>query len=286
MPHSSRKKHPSQAQSHKRLEITDSSGWTHVTTGGNARRLLRHNHHQTTPRHDSEPQREPEKENQQLQPDSRAVLTPAEAPPNVTLEQLKRQLHTYRTRWEQSAAFTQVQQGLSRLGLHENNTGAFTEDGRIVCIGLGSPSGFLRGGWVDRRSVSMYQLAALASIMDWIEKHQSNRISVFAQDPVFNAHDISLLASLDITVLEHPVAFEKVSAQTLLFAPGAERTHLEQLLAHNPAVVFGGPLEEIESEVVKRFVQSRDSVQLPLFAEQEHAFWKMRVYYPRTEKGD
>lgn len=38
----------------------------------------------------------------------------------------------------------------------------------IVCIGLGSPSGFLRGGWVDRRAVSMYQLAALASILEWI----------------------------------------------------------------------------------------------------------------------
>lgn len=35
---------------------------------------------------------------------------------------------------------------------------------RIVCVGLGSPSGFLRDGWVDRRSVSMYQLAALESI--------------------------------------------------------------------------------------------------------------------------
>jgi hypothetical protein len=38
----------------------------------------------------------------------------------------------------------------------------------IVCVGLGSPSGFLRGGWVDRRAVSMYQLAALASILKWI----------------------------------------------------------------------------------------------------------------------
>lgn len=38
----------------------------------------------------------------------------------------------------------------------------------VVCIGLGSPSGFLRGGWVDRRAVSMYQLAALRSIMSWI----------------------------------------------------------------------------------------------------------------------
>ena len=37
---------------------------------------------------------------------------------------------------------------------------------RIVCIGLGSPSGFLKGGWVDRRNVSMYQLAGLVSVVD------------------------------------------------------------------------------------------------------------------------
>lgn len=40
----------------------------------------------------------------------------------------------------------------------------------IVCIGLGSPSGFLRGGWVDRRSVSLYQLAALVGVMELISK--------------------------------------------------------------------------------------------------------------------
>jgi hypothetical protein len=39
----------------------------------------------------------------------------------------------------------------------------------VVCIGLGSPSGFLRDGWVDRRAVSLYQLAALASIKDRVD---------------------------------------------------------------------------------------------------------------------
>ena len=42
---------------------------------------------------------------------------------------------------------------------------------RIVCVGLGSPSGFLRDGWVDRRSVSMYQLAALESIKLLLERN-------------------------------------------------------------------------------------------------------------------
>lgn len=48
----------------------------------------------------------------------------------------------------------------------------------IVCIGLGSPSGFLRGGWVDRRSVSLYQLAALVCVMELISKSIA-AISIF-----------------------------------------------------------------------------------------------------------
>lgn len=36
----------------------------------------------------------------------------------------------------------------------------------IICIGLGSPSGFLRGGWVDRRQVSLVQVAALVRIKE------------------------------------------------------------------------------------------------------------------------
>jgi hypothetical protein len=105
-------------------------------------------------------------------------------------------------------------------------------------------------------------------------------LQAFAQDPVFNAHDKSLLTSLDITVLNHPHAFEKVSPTTLLYCPGAERTHLEQLLAYTPALVFGGPLEDVESEAVRQFMESGRSIRIPLFEELEHSFWNMRVYFP------
>lgn len=117
-------------------------------------------------------------------------------------------------------------------------------------------------------------------------------IKAYAQDPVFNALDTSLLSSLDITVLHHPDAFQKVTPQTLLFCPGAERAHLDQLLGfsngqHQPGVLFGGPLEDTPSEVINAYVQSRQSTRLPRFEESEHAFWNMRVYYPvPTEEGE
>ncbi|KAL2852157.1 hypothetical protein BJX68DRAFT_234886 [Aspergillus pseudodeflectus] len=277
MPHTSRrKKHPS--QQHKRLEITDSSGWTHVTTSGNARRLNNRRDHNPNQDSISEPQQQQQKE---VEP----PLSPAEAPPSVTLSHLQRQLNESRRRWESSATWASAQ-GALRRALPLTGSRGEGEDVSIVCVGLGSPSGFLRGGWVDRRSVSMYQLAALASAMELFENQTPSRlVKVYAQDPVFNDHDRDLLESLNITVLEHPGAFDKVSSRTLLFCPGAERRHLELLLAHDPAIVFGGPLEDIDSGIVTGFIRARESVQLPLFEEQEHAFWRMRVYYTPSERG-
>ncbi|OGM41473.1 hypothetical protein ABOM_010070 [Aspergillus bombycis] len=251
MPHSNRKrnlKHP------KRLEVTDPSGWTHVTAGGkSARRALR-----ATQQHHDNPE----------QGEQSQILVPAEAPAQLNLEDLQAQFRGYQQRWEGSDSWRVVERALSSA------TGKVD---RIVCVGLGSPSGFLKGGWVDRRSVSMYQLAGLVSVVDCMKKSIPN-LEVFAQDPVFNTHDRSLLASLDIVVLDHPHGFEKVCPGTLLYCPGAERTHLEQLLSRAPTLAFGGPLEDIESEAVKQFVESRKSVRVPRFEDMEHAFWNMKVY--------
>lgn len=203
---------------------------------------------------------------------------------------------------------TDTQQSHTTTEKNKHN-GIGTGIDSIICIGLGSPSGFLRGGWVDRRLVSLYQLAALVDVVASISSSSSagefihilsisithliihsqltdSTIKTYAQDPVFNTLDTSLLSSLDIIVLESPLAFGKVTPRTFLFCPGAERTHLEQLLALDPAFVFGGPLEDVESEVVGAFVKRRGSVRLPLFEAQEHAFWNMRVYYPLEKEGE
>lgn len=145
MPHSSRKKPPH--HQHKRLQVTDDSGWTHVTTSGKtARQVLR-----TTAAH---PQDDP------AQPGS---FVPAEAPSKLTAKTLRQQLESYRQRWENSdtcKVVTETLRARRRPSGHD----------AVVCIGLGSLSGLLRGGWVDRRNVSMYQLAGLASVVDCISK--------------------------------------------------------------------------------------------------------------------
>lgn len=170
MPHSSRKKHPNNsAQAQKRLQITDATGWTHVTTGGKARRCVR-----TTTTNTNQHSQLPQEES--------IFFHPAEAPPTTTLESLQSQFTQIQRTWKDSSACDVVGKTLRNILPHttDTNTNSPIEinnnnDNKkknndngidsIICIGLGSPSGFLRGGWVDRRLVSLYQLAALVDVM-------------------------------------------------------------------------------------------------------------------------
>jgi hypothetical protein len=104
---------------------------------------------------------------------------------------------------------------------------------------------------------------------------------VLTQDPIFNDLDKELLHFLGITVVEHPTAFDLVDEQTFLFCPGAEILHLTKLLPANPALLLGGPLENVSSEhdVLEAFVQTRNSLQLPPFEPNQHAFWNTRLYW-------
>ena len=114
----------------------------------------------------------------------------------------------------------------------------------------------------------------------YINCHVGN-VKTYAQDPVFNTLDAALLHSLGITVVEHPCAFERVSAGSFLFCPGVERVHLDVLLRgeKKPRALFGGPLEEIEdSDAVQGFMHGKAVTKVPLFEADEKAFWGMRVY--------
>lgn len=147
MPHTNRpsksKNRPPNQQ--KRLQVTDSSGWTHVTTttSARARRLFPQNQTQT------------EEE-----------LHPAEAPKDLTLPALQAQFTRHHERWLASGSWGVVQDVLLASRTDTGVDAGTATIGNIVSISLGSFSGFLRGGWVDRRAVSMDQLAALVSIRD------------------------------------------------------------------------------------------------------------------------
>lgn len=169
--HTSRRKRPTQ----KRTQVTDDDGWTHVASGSNVRRVMR-----TRPR-GATATKESESGISSDLPEE-PTLIPAEAPGRLTLSDLQAQFQTHRERWEASESWTRLTGVLDeRLKRAQEQPSSSSDAGdptplppnlcpvdAIVCIGLGSPSGFLRDGWVDRRSVSLYQLAALASIKDQV----------------------------------------------------------------------------------------------------------------------
>lgn len=221
-------------------------------------------------------------------------MQPAEAPSNLTLDDLRQQFNRHYERWTGSECWRVARGVISSLTASTStsaDTDADTEARieNIICIGLGSPSGFLRGGWVDRRQVSLVQLAALVSIKELFRTSPpcpissnltvADNVRVYTQDPVFNTLDKALFESLGLTVVEHPAAFENVSSRSFLFCPGAEKAHLEDLLASKPKALFGGPLEEMgDSEVVKGFLDGRVGKKVPVYEGDEKAFWGMRVY--------
>lgn len=231
-------------------------------------------------------------------------LAPSEPPPKLTLAELRKQFNTHLEMWESSQTWHHLKNALQKDVLSQSD---FIIE-NIVCIGLGSPSGFVQGGWVDRRSVAMYQLAALTTMIDCIEQNyasstsaarKSAKIKVMAQDPVFNPLDIELLSSLGIAAVVSPQGFNAVTDKTFLFAPGAERRHLRLMLPAYPVMVFGGPLEEGPSltahsldgennsirenddgmNYLANFVARTRSVKLQEFEVRPDAFWRMRIYW-------
>ena len=291
MPHTTRPKKNQKPSQNKRTTITDDSGWSHVTTTTRARRTYRNT--------GQEKATETEKEQ----------LKPAEAPSNLTLDDLRQQFNRHYERWTGSESWGVVRGVISSLTSTSTSTSADTDTDtdidsanagtvtaqidNITCIGLGSPSGFLRGGWVDRRQVSLVQLAALVSTKELFRSSSfpdlyptnknhltsTDNVRVYTQDPVFNTLDKALFESLGLTVLENPAGFEKISEQSFLFCPGAEKGHLEEILEKKPRALFGGPLEEMsDSDTVKAFLDEKVGKKVPVFEGDEKAFWGMRVY--------
>lgn len=183
MPHTSRRKRAS-VPAQKRLQVTDDDGWTHVTSGSNVRRAMR-TARAPNPQSDNA---DKEKDTQSQEP----VLGPAEAPARLTLDELQTQYTAHRERWVDSETWKTLTRHLAEQMRGRERMASRDEAVRgpvdaIVCIGLGSPSGFLRDGWVDRRTVSMYQLAALDCIAKQLSRSFSSLTSLLFETNITRA---------------------------------------------------------------------------------------------------
>ena len=143
-----KKKQQKKPQQHKRIQVVDDQGWTHVTTTAASKKPGR--------------SRAPI-------PAIEDKLSPAEIPDGFTLEKLRDRYEWHKNRWLTSETWEAAREVLDVEML--KSTG---EIDSCVCIGLGSPSGLLRGGLVDRRSISLFQLAALESVLQYLCMYQTS----------------------------------------------------------------------------------------------------------------
>jgi SRR1 len=82
----------------------------------------------------------------------------------------------------------------------------------------------------------MYQLATFKSVIDLLTDRQRQPVEAFAQDPCFNTLERGLLASLNITVVDHPAAFHHIIPTTFVFCPYAEPFVARGILDRSPAI--------------------------------------------------
>ncbi|KAL9620068.1 MAG: hypothetical protein Q9160_005358 [Pyrenula sp. 1 TL-2023] len=225
-----------------------------------------------------------------------STLEPAEAPPHTTDETALATHARYVSRlrdtafWE--ATDRQIRAIVRPSGPHTTATTAVGDDDdarrvvirKAILFGLGSPTGLCRGGMVDRRRVSGWQLAWFVEVVRLVEALQGHPLEEkLAQEPLYNAHDIRLHKALGIEVLDSPEAFERMTNETLVFAPGAEREVLRRIFEGDQEeqrrpVVFVGNLMDGqegggEEARMKRW-------ELPRFEEEdESVFWGMGIYW-------
>lgn len=58
------------------------------------------------------------------------------------------------------------------------------------------------------------------------------------------------------------------------------------MLPSKPCLVFGGPLEMADSEIIQSYTSTVESRELVPFSVNEHAFWKMRLYFQKKEEEE
>lgn len=129
----SRKKHKKQNEQQKRLQVTDTSGWTHIIRGSRIQNHQRHiSVHETG--------------------------KPIEAPRHLTIDKVGKKFDRYCQNWKESESFKNFQLILEGDVLASEKVSIT----RCVCLGLGSLTS------EDGREAPMYELAFLFTTLDML----------------------------------------------------------------------------------------------------------------------
>ncbi|KAL8665122.1 MAG: hypothetical protein Q9202_002522 [Teloschistes flavicans] len=224
----------------KRVEITDSDGWTHIIKGLKDAHLTA-----SSLSHGIEVQ-------------------PTSIPSGQTLTDLQKTHAQYRSQWLASPSHCQIR----NLFVHETLPSIYPSGAeekqridRCIVLGLGSLSNGRRSSW--------WELVFLETVLSLLRPAMSDSssgqqgeglapIQIMIQDPVLNAMDRTFLSSLGYTVLADPLAFSEITESTFLFAPHLElNVYAKALGEAQPVMCVGTDVRECIDRVDHRSREGR-----------------------------
>lgn len=209
----------------KRVEITDSDGWTHISR---SHKKTTHTPHSLS--------------------SEKNTLSPAEIPKGQTLIDLQKSHAHYRKHWLISTCYQNVQTLLQKDLLPSFHSPKIID--RCVILGLGSLSNGRVSSWWELVFLeSMLEFLSFHPIAEEVKEETENSLSersqIYIQDPVFNDLDVAFFKSLGFTVLSDPEAFDYISQSTFLFAPHLEiEVYVKALEKAKPGLCVGTDLGE------------------------------------------
>ncbi|KAL8694700.1 MAG: hypothetical protein Q9218_000711 [Villophora microphyllina] len=216
----------------KRVELTDSDGWTHIIKGLKNTQL----------------------NNASFSDDTK--IQSASIPSRQTLTDLRKLHAQYRSQWLSSPCCHQIRKLFLQeiLPSLDTSTGEKKKIDRCVVLGLGSLSNGRRSSWWEVVFLENV-LSLLWPALDSLSSRQEGTtpIKVLVQDPVLNAVDHSFFSSLGYTVLADPLAFDEITETTFLFAPHLELdVYAKALSGAQPIMCVGTDLKECIEKVTTR----------------------------------
>lgn len=326
MPHTSHKK---KASNCKREQV-DQDGWTRVTHKPKPSRTEAlwltkpDNSHSTEPARlfdpfsnvsvlTAKPENTSKIPSHYVDPDKSLV------PPGMTLDHLKTEFSKTEDKWLTSDSWNVVRDTIEKYVLDEVRVDHQIKS--CVLLGTGTMCG-IKDGWITRHEVAILQTVVFKSIVDAIYQFQSvdhhTYPVCYAQDPVYNNLDTEFLAKLNIQTVNDPKAFEKITTNSFVYAPGAELAVDMRTIFRKPALFLtseldwywrnekgvattdrirhGGldlsaPIEDFANDpllgyqnenncrILEEFKANHESIKIPNFDAKDYPFYQQYLYY-------
>lgn len=281
MPHTSHRK--KKGPPNKRKEILDEDGWTRITkANGSTKSTLN-----TTPHVQYNDERAADEQ-------AFAAVNPMTPEAGTTLDSMRAHFSQIEARWRGTelckALKRVVQEKIQSLDIPISN---------CVLLGTGSFCGDAIN-WVGRHDVAYYQLAAFRTAVSTIQevqpKQQQPVLSAYAQEPYYNDLDAGFLASLDITRVDHPKAFDLLDEASFAYSPFAEREVEFRILARKPQVWLHRPLghllgvkddEDPNYKNAHKYNRTHKWMMLPnLLDIKGYPFHGSAIWWPKEDKDE